>query len=111
MIVCLLMTVEGKIASSARLMFFIVTAHLTIESLFYVLKFDLFCLFSICFTYWFWHISKYSAIYKTYHDYSPWKNGRTKMTVSAENDQGERNSTDLWKKKKVFLVRKFVTFL
>ena len=33
------------------------------------------------------------------------------MTVSAENDQGKRNSTDLWKKKRVFLVRKFVTFL
>ena len=33
------------------------------------------------------------------------------MTVSAENDQGKRNSTDLWEKKKVFLVRKFVTFL
>ena len=24
------------------------------------------------------------------------------MTVSAENDQGKRNSTDLWKKKKGF---------
>ena len=30
------------------------------------------------------------------------KNGRTGMTVSAEDDQGKRNSTDLWEKNVFF---------
>ena len=117
-IVCFLITAKGRIASSAKSMFFFVTVHLTMKSLFYLLrkknKFliysEIFCLAS--------SVSPIdSGISQSIQQSSKLtmtkvleKNGRTEMTVSTEKEQGKRNSTDLWEKMG-FLARKFVTSL